>query len=97
MKTNHYTPSPVDTSYVDLPQALDELTENMARNVHEIWAAGRIAEGWSYGPQRDDNLKQHPCLIPYENLPESERDYDRNTAVETLKLILSLGYRIEKG
>lgn len=92
MKTNYYTPSPVDTSYVDLPQALDELTENMARNVHEIWA-----EGWSYGSQRDDNLKQHPCLIPYENLPESERDYDRNTTVKTLKLILSLGYRIEKG
>ena len=96
MKQKSYIPAPVDTSCVDLPQALDELTENMARNVHEIWAAGRIAEGWSYGPQRNDDLKQHPYLIPYENLPESEREYDRHTAMETLKLILLLGYRIEK-
>lgn len=93
---NNYTPNPLDTSQVRLPEDLEQLVEKMARNVHEVWAAGRIADGWTWGPVRDDALKHHPCLIPYEELPESEREYDRHTAVETLKLILSLGYRIEK-
>lgn len=93
---NNYTPDPLDTSGVQLPQELEQLIEKMARNVHEVWSAGRIADGWTWGPVRDDTLKHHPCLIPYEELPESEREYDRHTAVETVKLILSLGYRIEK-
>ena len=93
---NNYSPNPLDTSQVRLPEDLEQLVEKMARNVHEVWAAGRIADGWTWGPVRDDALKHHPCLIPYEELPESEREYDRHTAVETLKLILSLGYRIEK-
>lgn len=96
MKNNTYTPSPADVSAVELPKELAELTEKMARNVHELWAAGRMADGWRYGPQRDDALKLHPCLVPYDELPESERDYDRQTAVGTLRLILSLGYKIEK-
>lgn len=96
MDKKGYIPAPVDTSAVELPKMLDELTEKMARNVHEVWAAGRMADGWVYGPQRDDTLKHHPCLVPYDELPESERDYDRHTALETLKLIVSLGYRIEK-
>lgn len=96
MKANRYTPAPADTSAVALPQTLTELTEQMARNVHEVWAAGRMAEGWTYGPERKDAERKHPCLVPYEELPDSEREYDRKTAVETLKLILSLGYRIEK-
>lgn len=91
-----YIPAPVDTSCVELPQKLVELSEKMARNVHEVWAAGRIAEGWNYGSERNDSLKQHPGLISYDDLSDSERDYDRHTAVETLKLIISFGYRIEK-
>lgn len=96
MKENNYIPAPVDTSAVELPGELRELTEKMACNVHEVWAAGRMAEGWTYGARRDDALKQHPCLVAYEELPDSEREYDRHTAIETLKLILSLGYRIVK-
>lgn len=96
MKNRKYVPCPADTSAVSLPEGLVELTEKMARNVHEVWAQTRIRQGWSYGPQRNDELKQHPCLVPYDELPESEREYDRNTALETLKLIRSLGYRIEK-
>lgn len=94
MKT--YNPSPLDTQNVSLPKSLDELTEKMARNVHEIWAQGRIAEGWRYGEQRDDRQKTHPCLVPYEELPESEREYDRKTAVQTLKMITKLGFKIRK-
>ena len=93
---NNYVPQPLDTKGVQLPQDLEQLVEKMALNVHEVWAAGRIADGWTWGPVRNDRLKHHPCLIPYEELPDSEREYDRHTAVETLKLILSLGYSIEK-
>lgn len=91
-----YTPAPLDTRDIDLPKELDELIERMARNVHDVWAQGRIAEGWTYGEQRDDKLKTHPCLVPYEALPDAEREYDRQTAVQTLKLILKLGFKIHK-
>lgn len=91
-----YTPQPFDTSKVQLTEELLQLTEVMACNVHDIWARGRMAEGWTWGPKRDDVRKEHPCLIPYSELPDSEKEYDRNTAIETMKLILSLGYRIEK-
>lgn len=89
-----YTPAPLDTRNIELPKELDELIEEMARNVHDVWAQGRIAEGWTYGEQRDDKQKTHPCLVPYKELPEAEREYDRQTAVQTLKLILKLGFKI---
>jgi len=73
---------------------LQELTELLAQNTHDIWAAQRITEGWQYGQERNDALKTHPCLVPYEDLPESEKEYDRNTATETLKVILKLGFKI---
>lgn len=91
-----YIPSPRDTSHVRLSQELLDLTEAMARNVHEVWAATRISQGWQYGPERNDALKQHPCLVAYDELPESEREYDRHTAIETLKLIRSLGFEISR-
>lgn len=68
----------------------------MARNVHEVWAEARVREGWSYGPERNDQFKTHPCLVPYEALPESEKEYDRNTAISTLKLIMKLGFKITR-
>jgi ryanodine receptor 2 len=64
--------------------------------VHEVWAQTRISQGWTYGVERNDTLKQHPCLVPYEDLPEEERVYDRNTAISTLKLITKLGFKIKK-
>ena len=92
-----YTPNPVDTEKISLPEELLALSEEIAKNTHEVWAAGRIADGWQYGPVRDDEKKTHPCLIPYEELSEEERDYDRATSMETLKLVMALGYRIVKG
>lgn len=89
-----YIPSPVDTSDIELPSQLMPLIEDMARNVHEVWAKNRMAEGWTYGPVRDDALKQHPCLVPYDELPEGEKEYDRDTSQQTLKLILKLGFKI---
>ncbi len=91
-----YIPEPIDTSNVELPKDLDTLIEQLARNVHEVWAKNRMNEGWRYGEQRDDRLKTHPCLIPYEELPEEEKNYDRNTALETLRLITKLNFRISK-
>ena len=95
MNTKHYTPQPIDTSDIQLPEELESLVEVMAKNVHEVWAQKRIAQGWVYGKKRDDAKKHHPCLIAYENLPEEEKVYDRNTSIETLKLILKLGFKIE--
>lgn len=92
----NYNPKPIDTSDITLPDELTALTEKLAENTHDIWAIGRINEGWSYGEKRDDSKKEHPCLIPYDQLPESEKLYDRNTSMEALKLIIKLGYRIEK-
>jgi hypothetical protein len=91
-----YQPKPLDTDSVVLPEGLLELTEKIAENVHENWAAGRIAEGWTYGKERDDRKKTTPCLVPYCDLTEAEKEFDRQTALQTLKLIVALGYRIEK-
>ncbi len=91
-----YDPRPVDTSDIILPEELLALTERIAENVHDVWAVGRIAEGWTYGEKKDAKNKVTPDLVPYSDLPESEKAYDRNTAIETLKLIVKLGYKIKK-
>ena len=93
MKKN-YVPQPMDTSDIQLSDELNVLVEQMAKNVHEVWAQSRIEQGWIYGEERNDALKHHPCLVPYEELPEIEKAYDRDTALETLKLICKLGFKI---
>lgn len=94
--SKRYIPDPVDVSDVHLPDSLGILSELIAKNVHEVWAKSRLEEGWTYGPERDDTAKTHPYLIPYEKLPDSEKDYDRDTALGTIKLIVKLGYSITK-
>lgn len=91
-----YQPAPIDTSGVTLSEGILDLSELLAKNAHEVWARQRLAEGWRYGAERSDARKEHPCLVPYEQLPESEKEYDRQTAMETIKAILALGYRLEK-
>ncbi len=91
-----YIPNPADTHSVELPHELLPLIEEMAKNVHEVWSQNRMNEGWTYGHKRDDATKKYPCLVPYEDLPESEKDYDRATSQETLKFILSKGFHISK-
>ena len=91
-----YKPAPIDTSDIVLPEDLKALAELIAKNVHEVWASERIKEGWTLGPERDDIKKTTPCLVPYEELPESEKEYDRLTAFETIKLVVKLGYKINK-
>lgn len=91
-----YKPEPIDTRRVELSPEIGQLTERLAENAHDHWAQQRLADGWTYGPQRDDAQKRHPCLVPYAELPDSEKVYDRKSAMETLKAIVALGYRIEK-
>ncbi len=91
-----YQPHPFDDSKFPLPEELEQLKEELSRNVHEVWAAGRLAAGWKYGPVRDDLLKEHPCLVPYEQLSEEEKDFDRATALSTIRFILSKGYQLSK-
>lgn len=96
MKKEKYTPQPLDVLDVKLPEDLEQLVEKMSKNVHEVWAESRMKQGWKYGRQRNDELKTHPCLVPYEELPEEEKEYDRNTSIGTLKLIIKLGFKIIK-
>lgn len=91
-----YTPNPIDTSDIVLSDELLELTEKIAENVHEVWSEGRMKEGWVFGEVRNDAKKETPCLVPYDELPESEKEYDRRTALGTIKLIMKLGYDIKK-
>lgn len=90
-----YKPNPINTDEIKLSEELLALTEKIAENAHDVWAKARIAEGWVYGKERDSRYKTTPCLVPYSELPESEKDYDRNMALKTLKLIVKLGYVIK--
>ena len=93
---NTYIPKPIDLSDVELTEDLNELREAIAENAHEIWAENRQKEGWTYGPVRNDDLKQNPDMVPYSKLPESEKEYDREMAMKTIKLLLKLGYDLIK-
>lgn len=96
MEAYKYKPTPLDVSDISLPEELDPLIEQIAHNVHEVWAETRLQQGWVYGPERNDRLKTHPSIIPYKDLSEDEKVFDRNTAVKTLKLIVKLGFKIVK-
>lgn len=91
-----YEPRPLNLEDVLLTDDLQELQEAIAENAHEVWAAARKAEGWTYGPVRNDALKHHPDLIPYSALPDSEKEYDRLMAFNTIKLVKKLGWKIVK-
>ena len=91
-----YSPQPIDTSAVALDPALLQLAERLAENTHDVWAKERMAQGWTYGPCRRDDIKEHPCLLPYAMLPEEEKVYDRNSALETLKAVCAMGYTIAR-
>lgn len=91
-----YIPKPLNTYNITLPKDILDLQEQLAENIHELWSQQRIKQGWTYGPKRDDQKKEHPNLVPYHQLSELDKDYDRNTAMGTLKTIMALGYTIKK-
>jgi len=89
-----YVPDPIDTSSVHVSQEIRALGEKLARNTHELWAQQRLRDGWRYGPQRNDERKEHPMLRPYDEIPESEKVYDRIVSMEAIKAILAMGFKI---
>lgn len=91
-----YHPKLIDLKHVDLPEGFNELREAIAENAHDMWAMERQSEGWTYGLKRDDSKLETPDMVPYGNLPESEKEYDRIMAEDTLRLLIALGYKIEK-
>jgi hypothetical protein len=91
-----YNPQPIQTGDIILPQELADIIEEISMNIHEVWAQGRIREGWRYGEKIDPELKTHPSLVPYGQLSESEKDYDRNTVTQTIKCLLKKGYHITR-
>ncbi len=93
---NNYYPTPIDTTDVVLPQEILDVAETLSKNTHEVWASGKIKEGFIYDTVTDDTKKTHNCLIPYDQLSETEKEYDLNTALETVRLLLKLGFRIER-
>jgi hypothetical protein len=95
-KDTTYTPTPMNTGDIAVPANLQPLVERIAGHVHDTWSRKRIAEGWSYGPRRDDKRKENPSLVPYKELSDSEKDYDRETVKETIRAALLLGYDIVK-
>lgn len=91
-----YKPNPIDTTHIMLPEEIVGLMEKLAENTHEVWSSQRIKDGWTYGEKRDDAQKTHPCLVPYDDLPENEKEYDRVISANTLKMIYALGYEIRR-
>lgn len=96
MSDTAYVPEPINTTIVKLSPELQDLVEKLAQNTHEVWSRQRFQDGWSYGKERNDQAKQHPDLVPYDKLSESEKDYDRVIVEEVVKVILALGYTIKK-
>lgn len=94
-KKKVYVPEPLNLEEVALPEEVLALSEKIAKNVHDVWAEKRMKEGWSYGEERND-AEKHPCLVEYEDLPEEEKEYDRNTALSSLKMVYALGFEIIK-
>jgi len=91
-----YKPQPFDVEDIALPDSLLALTESIAENTHNCWAKARMSQGWTYGPRRDDMIKKHPDLLPYSLLSDEEKEYDRVSAINAIKLIVALGYTIQK-
>lgn len=91
-----YVPSPVDTKSITLTTEMKELVETLAQNAHDVWASQRFKDSWTYGPERDDVRKTHPCLVAYEDLPESEKMYDRLMTEQLIKTLVAMGYRISR-
>ena len=91
-----YKPKPISTDDVVVSDDILALAEKLAENTHEVWAEGKLNDGWKYGEKLDKENKTHPLIVPYNELSEQDKDYDRRTSLEALKLLIKLGYKIEK-
>ncbi|XP_054861875.1 ryanodine receptor 3-like isoform X4 [Amphiprion ocellaris] len=94
MSQASFIPAPVETSQIVMPPHLEKVRDKLAENIHELWGMNKIELGWSYGKIRDDNKRQHPCLVDFSKLPETEKNYNLQMSTETLKTLLALGCRV---
>ncbi|XP_067335761.1 ryanodine receptor 3-like isoform X11 [Channa argus] len=94
MSQASFIPTPVETSQIVMPLHLEKVRDKLAENIHELWGMNKIELGWSYGKIRDDNKRQHPCLVDFSKLPETEKNYNLQMSTETLKTLLALGCRV---
>jgi len=95
-KSAQYEPKPISLEGVEIGTELTELVEALARNAHDVWACQRLADGWIWGQERNDSVKTHPCLVAYDDLPDSEKVYDLNVASNTIRAVIALGFRISR-
>lgn len=91
-----YEPHPINVDSIPLNGDLEQLQDAIAENAHNVWAKARIKEGWTYGREFDDEKKEDPTIMPYTALPDCEKEYDRLTAFNTIKLVKKLGFDIVK-
>lgn len=96
MSVTIYSPKPIPSEGIELTDELVSLRETLAEHLHDVWALGRMKQGWTYGAKRDDDAMTHPCLVPYTDLPEDEKEFDRASAIGTLKAILASGFQITR-
>lgn len=94
--TVNYEPRPIPLDGIEVPEELADMIEALAKHVHDIWALQRLADGWNFGEERNETAKTNPCLVPYEELPESEKVYDRNVVLGTVRAIIGLGFTVSK-
>ncbi|MCP9259463.1 Ryanodine receptor 44F [Dirofilaria immitis] len=92
--TEPFVPVLVDISNVVLPEFAMEIHEKLAENLHELWAMRKIELGWSYGEVRDQKTRRHPCLTSFQQLPQNEKTYNINLAIDTMKTIEALRYHM---
>lgn len=93
---NDYNPEPIPTGHISLSDEILNLVEVLAENAHDIWALKRLKDKWTLGPERDDEKRQHPCLVPYQQLPPEEQDYDREMVMESIRAMHALGFTISR-
>lgn len=89
-----YKPNPIDTSTIQLPNDILEDAQTLAKNTHEMWAKGKLSDGYTFGLETSEEKKTHKNLVPYEALSPEDKAYDINTSLETIKVLLKLGYTI---
>jgi class 3 adenylate cyclase len=85
---------PTGTPPVKLTADIVSLVEQLAEFNHECWLKERTGQGWKFGPKRDEDRKENPCMVPYAELSEDDKKFNRATALETIRTILDLGYNM---
>lgn len=87
-----YEPRPIDVEGVELTEELELLIEKLASNDHDVWVKKRMEEGWVYGSVRDEMRKTNPCIMPFDRLPEKEKEYTRAMARQYIRVLKKWGY-----